>query len=104
VVRAFTDHHRSKEAVVRILDNGRRLLPELEHPFELERIGCPVLLVWGDRDRMVTHRGAHHITDAVKDTTYELLEGIGHCPQVEAPDRVARLLLEFTSRPSQKAA
>jgi pimeloyl-ACP methyl ester carboxylesterase len=104
VVRAFTDHHRSKEAVVRILDNGRRLLPELEHPFQLERIGCPVLLVWGDRDRMVTHRGAHHITEAVKDTTYELLEGIGHCPQVEAPDRVARLLLEFTSRPSQRAA
>jgi pimeloyl-ACP methyl ester carboxylesterase len=53
---------------------------------------------------MVTHRGAHHITDAVPRTTYELLEGIGHCPQVEAPDRVARLLLDFASSPSQRAA
>jgi len=103
VVRAFTDHHRSREAVVRSLANGRRLLAELEHPFDLERIACPVLLVWGDRDRMVTHRGAQRITDALPGTTYELLEGVGHCPQVEAPDRVARLLA-FAAGPAQRAA
>jgi pimeloyl-ACP methyl ester carboxylesterase len=95
VVRAFTDHHRDRASVVRALDNGRRVLPELDMPFALERVRCPVLLVWGDRDRMVTHRGARLITDAVPDTTYELLEGVGHCPQVEAADRVAELLLGF---------
>jgi pimeloyl-ACP methyl ester carboxylesterase len=105
VVRAFTDHHRSKDRVVRILDNGRRLLPELSPPpFRLDRVRCPVLLVWGDRDRMVTHRGARLVTEALPDTEYELLEGIGHCPQVEAPDRVAGLLLRFCARSSQRAA
>jgi pimeloyl-ACP methyl ester carboxylesterase len=104
VIRAFTDHHRSKDAVVRILDNGRRLLPELTDPYRLEGIGCPVLLVWGDRDRMVTHRGARRVTDAVPGTTYELLEGVGHCPQIEAADRVARLLIEFAAAPRRRAA
>jgi pimeloyl-ACP methyl ester carboxylesterase len=104
VVRAFTSHHASKAHVVRILDNGRRLLPELNKPFRLERVECPVLLVWGDRDRMVTHRGARLVTEALPETTYELLEGIGHCPQLEAPERVADLLLEFLAAPSQRAA
>ena len=104
VVRAFTDHHRKREHVVRILDNGRRLLPELDEPFELERIDVPVLLVWGDRDRMVSHRGARRITDAVPGTTYELLEGVGHCPQVEVPERLARLLLDFAAAPSRRVA
>jgi pimeloyl-ACP methyl ester carboxylesterase len=104
-VRAFTDHHRSKDMVTRILANGRRLLPELTPPpFELEKITCPVLLVWGDRDRMVTHKGAALITEALPDTDYQLLEGIGHCPQVEVPDRIARLLLEFAEAPSHRAA
>ena len=104
VVRAFTDHHRTRANVHRILDNGRRLLPELEQPFRLDRIRCPVLLIWGDRDRMVTHRGAERVTQALPDTAYELLPGIGHCPQIEAAGDVARLLLEFASSPSQRAA
>ncbi len=104
VIRAFTSHHATKAHVVRILDNGRRLLPELQQPFRLERVECPVLLVWGDRDRMVTHRGAVKVTEALPDTTYEVLEGIGHCAQVEAAERVAELLLEFARGPSQRAA
>lgn len=95
VVRAFTDHHRDRTSVVRALANGRRVLPELDRPFHFERVRCPVLLVWGERDRMVTHRGARIVTEAIPHTRYELLEGVGHCPQVEAPQRVADLLLDF---------
>ena len=104
VIHAFAGHHRGRDGVQRLLDSGRRLLPELERPFRLDRIACPVLLVWGDRDRMVTHRGARHVTDAIPDTTYELLEGIGHCPQIEAAPRVADLLLGFGAAASARAA
>ena len=104
VVRAFTDHHHSKEAVQSFLETGRRLLPELNGCFALDRVTCPVLLVWGDRDRMVTHKGARHIVEALPETTYELLDGIGHCPQVEAADDVARLLLGFASSSGARAA
>ena len=104
VVGAFAGHHRGRAGVQRLLDSGRRLLPELERPFRLDRVACPVLLVWGDRDRMVTHRGARHVTEAIPDTTYELLEGIGHCPQIEAAPRVADLLLGFAAATSARAA
>lgn len=79
------------------LDTGRRLLPELSACFDLTRIEAPVLLVWGERDRMVSHRGSRHVLEALPSTTYELLDGVGHCPQVEAPQRLVRLLERFVA-------
>ena len=96
VVGSFTGHHHDRRAVRRLLATGRRLLPELgDAPFALDKVGCPVLLVWGDQDRMVSHRGARHIVQALPETTYVLLEGCGHCPQIERPDRFVELLLDF---------
>lgn len=95
VVTNFTFHHRRRARVAHYLDTAHRLMPELRHPFALERIDVPVLLVWGDRDRLVYARGAQRVLDVVPDARLELLEGIGHCPQVEAPKRFTELLLEF---------
>ncbi len=47
VVSSFTGHHRDRRAVARYLDVGRRLIRELERPFRLAEVTCPVLLVWG---------------------------------------------------------
>ena len=104
VINAFTIHHRTQRDVRRYLATGRRLIAELNQPFELERITVPVLLVWGDRDRMVTHRGARHILQALPETRMELLEDIGHCPQVEASGRVAELVADFSAEAVAQAA
>ena len=98
VVRAFTAHHPSRERVREHLDTGRRLLPELRDPFHFPAVSVPVLLVWGDRDRMVSHTGSERIVAALPDTTCELIAGCGHCPQVEEPDRFVELLLDFTTQ------
>lgn len=92
VVGAFAGHHADRRAVARLLATGRRLLPELADPFDLEAVRVPVLLIWGDRDRMVPHRGARRVLEARPDAELALLEGVGHCPQVEAPERVDELL------------
>jgi pimeloyl-ACP methyl ester carboxylesterase len=97
-ISAFTWHHRRRARVAHYLDTAHRLLPELRHPFELEQISVPVLLIWGDRDRLVFHRGAQRVLDAVPDSRLELLEGVGHCPQVEAPKRFTELLLGFRAQ------
>jgi pimeloyl-ACP methyl ester carboxylesterase len=97
VVGSFTAQLRTRDAVSDVLANGRRLLPELHDCFALEEVRVPVLLIWGDRDRMVTHEGARHILDALPDTTYTLLDGVGHCPQVEAPERFIAALEAFTA-------
>ena len=102
VVSTFASHHRSRENAHRLITTGRRLLPEITvSPFEFERVRCPVLVIWGTRDRMVSHSGAERIVDALPDARVELLDGIGHCPQIEARDRVLELLLAF---PDQRAA
>jgi pimeloyl-ACP methyl ester carboxylesterase len=104
IVNAFTWHHRDRSRVAHYLASAHRMLPELREPFELERISVPVLLVWGDRDRLVFHRGAKSVLEAVDGSRLELLEGIGHCPQVEAPDRVTELVLDFSDRLELAAA
>jgi len=95
VIAAFTAHHASQRDLRRYLATGNRMLPELDKPFRLHDITAPVLLIWGDRDRMVSHKGSRHVLEALPDTRYELLEGVGHCPQIEAADRFVELLLEF---------
>ena len=95
VVSAFTYHHRHRATVAGYLDTARRLIPELRRPFSLQRITIPVLLVWGDRDRLVFHSGAEQVLSTVPGARLELLHGIGHCPQVETPARLVELLLEF---------
>jgi pimeloyl-ACP methyl ester carboxylesterase len=104
VVASFTEHHRTRDAVATVLANGRRLLPELHGCFTFADVRVPVLLIWGDRDRMVTHAGARHVVEALPDTTYVLLDGVGHCPQVEAPERFVAALEDFTDALATDAA
>ena len=78
--------------------NGFRYLSEAyaaTDPKFNERVTVPVLLVWGERDAMVSVAGAERVSAALPETQIELLDGIGHCPQIEAADRVAELLLSF---------
>ena len=103
VVETFTSHHRDRAAVARYLESARRLLGELRSPFALERVRCPVLLVWGNRDRMVTHLGARRVLQALPCTEYLLLEGCGHCPQIEEPERFVDALAQF-ALPRARAA
>ena len=98
VVGAFAAHHASRQGVAALLDSGRRLLPELSAPpFDFSRVECPVMLVWGTRDRMVPHAGARLLLEALPETRVELIEGCGHCPQLEATGRLRELLLDFTT-------
>jgi len=93
VVRAFAAHHPDRAALARMLASGRRMLPELHDPFDFDALRCPVLLIWGDRDRLVFHRGAKRLLAAVPDARLELFEGCGHSPQLECPSRVVELLM-----------
>jgi pimeloyl-ACP methyl ester carboxylesterase len=87
----------AKDAETRaLMASGRSLLPELSAaPFDLVGIRCPVLLVWGDHDRMLPHTGARLVLGSLPTTQVELIEGCGPRPQLEAPDRLLELLLPF---------
>jgi pimeloyl-ACP methyl ester carboxylesterase len=104
VVRRFTAHVRSKRDVIRILATGRRLRAELRDPFRLHRVRCPVLVVWGEGDRMVFPAGAERVLRTVAGSRMELIERCGHCPQIEAPERLAELLASFPETAREAAA
>jgi len=95
VIEAFASHLSSRSDVARRLAIGRQLLPELRDPFDLERISCSVLLVWGSKDLLVFQTGAQRVVDGVENGRMELIEDCGHCPQLEAPERFTELLLDF---------
>jgi pimeloyl-ACP methyl ester carboxylesterase len=95
VVAAFASHFHSKRDARRILETARRLTIEIQNPFELAKISCPAMVIWGDRDLMVPVAGAERLAEQVAGTRVEVLRGIGHCPQVEDPDSVAELMLDF---------
>ena len=103
-INAFTSHFSDQRVVASYLATGRALMPELKKPFRLERIACPVLVVWGEKDAMVYSKGAQRVIDAVPGATVELLDECVHCPQVECPDRFAELLLDFPSSALAEAA
>ena len=64
---------------------------------KLGDVHTPTFLVWGELDRVipVAQSGAAH--DKIAGSWLEVIEGIGHVPQVEAPQRFAELLEEFVT-------
>jgi pimeloyl-ACP methyl ester carboxylesterase len=101
--KAFTSHFRDRHTTARILGAGRQMLPELRDPFDLERIHCPVQLVWGDHDVMVYKQGAERVLGTVPGSQLTVIEDCGHCPQIEAADRLAELVLDFPAALAQAA-
>ena len=103
-VAGFTRVVRLKAGRGAALATGRRLRPEIQSPFELGWIECPVLVIWGEKDRMVSAKGAERILAEVKGSRAEIIPDCGHCPQVETPETVASLLAEFTRPALHEAA
>ena len=69
-------------------------------PDELRRLAVPTLMIWGDRDPVVSVADARAAADLIPDARLEVLHA-GHVPQLGNPERVAALMEAFTrSRPS----
>jgi pimeloyl-ACP methyl ester carboxylesterase len=86
--RAFLQAARS---ILRVLARRERYLATIRS------IRVPVLLLHGAQDRLVPVAAARRIAALRPDWTVEVLDGIGHVPQIEAPERVAGLLTEWFS-------
>jgi pimeloyl-ACP methyl ester carboxylesterase len=58
-------------------------------------ISLPTLVVWGERDRVIPATQAETAASAIPGAWLEIIEGVGHVPQVEASAELARLLDRF---------
>jgi len=63
-----------------------------------ERITCQVRIVWGTADKLLPWpQAAARYREELPQADWVLLDGIGHCPQLDVPLEVAQLILGFTS-------
>jgi pimeloyl-ACP methyl ester carboxylesterase len=64
----------------------------------LDQITCPVLCVMGEDDGVIPAGGVAAMCSRLKHCEQIMLEGVGHCPQTEAPLACAAALERFLSR------
>jgi pimeloyl-ACP methyl ester carboxylesterase len=74
----------------------------LSQPWQLdaERVGCPVRIVWGLEDRVLRwpRAAVRYREEWLPHADWVELEGVGHCPQLDAPVATAELITGFTDR------
>lgn len=63
----------------------------------LLEIVCPTLIVWGERDRVITVRDAAVYAELIPDSRKVVFQDTGHIAQIERPDAFNALLREFLS-------
>jgi pimeloyl-ACP methyl ester carboxylesterase len=61
----------------------------------IESHPSPLGVVWGDLDPVAVHPMAHRLCGAREDARLITLDGVGHYPMIETPDRFAEALLEL---------
>jgi pimeloyl-ACP methyl ester carboxylesterase len=60
------------------------------------RPSVPVTVAWGTKDRILLPRQADRARERLPDARHVPLPGCGHVPMSDAPDTVARLILQTT--------
>ena len=61
----------------------------------IRSISCPVLVVHGDRDRLVPLAAARAAVRANRSWSLVVLPGVGHVPQLEVPQDTARVITDW---------
>jgi pimeloyl-ACP methyl ester carboxylesterase len=66
---------------------------------DAERVTCPVRVVWGTADRLLPwpSSAARYRNAWLPQADWIVLDGVGHCPQLELPLETAQLILDFTA-------
>lgn len=63
----------------------------------LHRIDKPALLIWGEHDRIVDVDYARKYCAAIPGARLAVINGVGHVPQVEAPEKFDALVADFVN-------
>jgi pimeloyl-ACP methyl ester carboxylesterase len=64
----------------------------------LSAIHVPTLVVWGDSDGIADVEYGRAYAAAISGGEFVVMEKTGHLPQLESPDRLLPLVIDFASR------
>lgn len=72
--------------------------PSSKRPYE--RIAVPALVVEGQRDKLLPDGWAADIAAQIPQGRSAVIANAGHCPQIEQPEAVIEVLLDFLADPA----
>jgi pimeloyl-ACP methyl ester carboxylesterase len=103
VVDEFERIYRSAGARLALLSSARSIY--LEAPFgrdgmfpRMSKLEPPAMFVWGSHDKLIPSGFSRHVEHWLPSAEQIVLEGCGHVPQVERPERTNGLLTRFFAR------
>jgi pimeloyl-ACP methyl ester carboxylesterase len=98
VIQAHIDQlreHLGEERGQAFLESARTLVELLSDPDRLraawEAVRAPTLIMSGDSDRLVPLVAPQALAELRPDWTFEVLDHVGHVPQLEVPERFVRV-------------
>ncbi|MEJ2253345.1 MAG: alpha/beta hydrolase, partial [Nitrospirota bacterium] len=62
---------------------------------EIPKISQPVLILWGNEDRLMPREMAEHFHRDIRDSTLRVIKNCGHNPQEEKPEEVNQAMRDF---------
>ena len=63
----------------------------------LSSIGMPVLVLWGESDRVASVRFCRAYAASITGAEFEIVAKAGHLPQIEQPERTIGSIRDFIS-------
>jgi pimeloyl-ACP methyl ester carboxylesterase len=61
----------------------------------LPLIQAPVLIIWGDQDKLTDVGGVAFLEKRLKNYRTVIMKDTGHCPMVEKPEETAKAYMSF---------
>ena len=101
---AFVDVGRDTAVAMRSIITTAGIGGGQEYRRSIRSIACPVLLLHGDRDRLVPVSAARSAARAHPSWSLVVLPGVGHAPQLEAPWETAEAITDWLGSGGRGAA
>ncbi len=90
----FLRHKDYVKANLAMKEIMKKVLAEDLSPL-LSKIKVETLIVWGDKDKIVSPKDALIFKEKIEKSRVEFLSGIGHSPHLEDPEKLTDIILKF---------
>ena len=76
-----------------VIDPGGQTVSAMDRLYLAASV--PTLIVWGEDDTIIPVSHGHAAHEVIVGSRLEIIEGVGHFPHVEAPERFVEVLRDF---------
>jgi len=66
--------------------------------FLLDTIKVPTFIIWGKKDKITSPKDAFLMKEKIKSSQIEMLDGVGHAPHLEIPEKLSQIILKFLKK------